>query len=111
MRKEEEGEKSPGRMPLAQLADPWQKMPMGGTPGEVSPRTNTPGAGTAPAPAPVPALSRLSAELVGGLNQRTRLQVSGETPGSYHRNTPEPPLKQDYRRLLHRYYIVITGDM
>lgn len=26
-------------MPLAQLADPWQKMPMGGTPGEVRSRT------------------------------------------------------------------------
>lgn len=30
-------------MPLAQLADPWQKMPMGGTPGEVRPCSNTPG--------------------------------------------------------------------
>lgn len=29
-------------MPLAQLADPWQKMPMGGTPGEVRPGANTP---------------------------------------------------------------------
>lgn len=29
-------------MPLAQLADPWQKMPMGGTPGEVRRCTNTP---------------------------------------------------------------------
>lgn len=26
-------------MPLAQLADPWQKMPMGGTSGEVRSRT------------------------------------------------------------------------
>lgn len=24
-------------MPLAQLADPWQKMPLGGTAGEVRP--------------------------------------------------------------------------
>lgn len=28
-------------MPLAQLADPWQKMPVEGTSGEVSPPTYT----------------------------------------------------------------------
>lgn len=50
-------------MPLAQLADPWQKMPMGGTPGEVRACTNTP----EPPPGPVPAQTRLSVEFVGGL--------------------------------------------